>query len=140
MSRLTPAEQSEKWARRLKGSVSDIQRGIDRVSVSPGEMAADKIDKMKARLIAAFDSGKVEARLRAVPLSEWKAITKKKVAERLSGGVDAAGDKFEKFSAELNSHIDSGLPTIQNMPDLTIEDSKARASAWIDHMSKFRRS
>lgn len=140
MTRLTPAEQSEKWRRNLKASVGDIQKGIDRVSVSPGEMAADKIDKMKARLIEAFDSGKVEARLRSVSLSEWKAITKKKIAERLSGGVDAAGDKFEKFSAELNSHIDAGLPTIQNMPDLTLEDSKARAVAWIEHMSKFKRS
>ena len=95
---------------------------------------------MKARLIAAFDSGKVEAALRKVPLSEWKAITKKKVAERLSGGVDAAGDKFEKFSGELNTHIDAGLAAIKAMPDLTIEDSKARAAAWIDHMSKFKRS
>ncbi len=33
--RLTPEEIAEKQARRLKGSLEDIRRGIDRVTVSP---------------------------------------------------------------------------------------------------------
>jgi len=39
----------------------------------------------------------------------------------------------------LLPHIASGQQKIEKMPDLTLQDSKNRAVAWIDHMSKMPR-
>ena len=40
---------------------------------------------------------------------------------------------------EVMPHVESGKAMIDKMPDITLADSKARAVAWIDHMSKFKR-
>ena len=46
MAKLTPLEFQEKHARRLKASVEDVRKGIDRVTENPCELAAAKQDKM----------------------------------------------------------------------------------------------
>ena len=42
MARVTAEEYQEKHARRLKASVEDIRRGIERVSTNPCDLAAAK--------------------------------------------------------------------------------------------------
>ena len=46
---LSPDKISEKWNRRLKGAVSDIQSGIDSVTESPAEKAIQKKEKFRTR-------------------------------------------------------------------------------------------
>ena len=135
--KLTAEEAQEKHARRLKGSVSDIVKGIEKVTVSPTAKAAEKIDKMKAHLDEAFASGKVERALKRVSLDEWKSKAAKKIPSRLGAGIDEAKDKMTDFFSKLFAHQNSGLPKIKEMPDLTKEDTKARMVAWFEHMSKF---
>jgi len=131
---LSAAEISDKWNRRMKGSVADIQRGIDGVTESPGEKAAAKSDKMLMNLTAAVTSGKWGNAVAAVPLGDWKAKTKEKVAQRLSGGVDGAMPKRAKFDAYLVSTLNGVLPEVAAMPDQTIEDSVNRVRRVMEHM------
>ena len=72
---ITPEEFAEKHARRLKAAVEDIRAGVERVTESPTAKAAAKQDKMIARLQEAVSSGKWAARLKAVPLEDWKSKT-----------------------------------------------------------------
>lgn len=134
--KLTPEEISEKWNRRTKASISDIQKGIERVTESPAQKAIAKGDKMKANLIKSLDDGTWAKRLGDVSLEDWKAKTVAKVAERLSGGVDGAMAKRQKFDTWLTSTLNEVLPKIDAMPDMTLEDSVNRVRAMMEHMSK----
>jgi len=133
---MNPNDISEKWQRRTKGAVGDIQAAIGRVTESPMEKAAAKQDKMLANLTSAVQGGKWARGLKAVNIEEWKAKTIKKVGERLSGGVDAALPKRQQFDQYLVGQLNSVLPQIAKMPDLTIDDSLARVRAMMEHMHK----
>ena len=134
---ITAEEFAEKHARRLKNAVEDIRVGVGRVTESPTAKAAMKQDKMLSRLQEAVTSGKWAARLRAVPLEEWKAATIDKGINRIAAGIDAAHDKQVRFAAQLLAFEGTLQAVIDKMPDLTLEDSVSRATAWIRGMSKF---
>ena len=126
---------SDKWGRRMKGAVKDIQDGIDAMTVDPGQKAVDAQEKMKQNLIESLDSGIWAKRRLEVSKEEWKTKTKKKVSERLSGGVDAAMPKRKKFDTWLAGRLNQVLPEISAMSDMTLEDSKARVIRLMDHMA-----
>jgi len=93
---------------------------------------------MRDNLVAAFDDGRVENRLRGVTLNVFKEKAKRKVASRLSGGVDMSYDKRADFDKWLVETLNGVLPEIKQMPDMTIEDSKNRANKLIDYMNENR--
>lgn len=136
---ITGEEFAEKHARRLKGSIEDIRSGVSKVTESPTAKAAKKQDKMLAGVQAAVTSGKWAQRLNAVSLDEWKQKTLDKGLGRIASGIDGAHDKVVAFANQLLP-FESGLKDqISKMPDLTLEDSVNRATAWIRGMSKFTR-
>jgi len=137
--KMTPEEFAEKHARRLKASVEDIRTGVERVTESPTAKAATKQTKMLQNLQASVQSGKWAARLNSVSLDEWKSKTINKGLGRIAAGVDEAHDKTVKFGAQLLSFESNLKTSIDKMPDLTIEDSISRATAWIRGMTKFER-
>lgn len=138
MAKLTGSEFAEKWARNIKQSITDIQRGIERVSEAPGQKAAAKKAKWVARMTDAQTHEKWATRVAAVSLDEWKARAREVGTSRIPSGADAAVGKMANFGEQLLSHIDAGLGKIKGMPDVTLADTKARMDAWFDHMSKFR--
>lgn len=129
-------QYSNNWSGGMAGSISKIQDGISRVTESPMEKAAQNKDRYVAGVMAAANSGKWEAGLRNVDLNTWKTNTRNKVGERLQGGVTAAKGKMAKFGAYLIQTINAGLPAIDAMPKLTIQDSINRSSAWIKYMNE----
>jgi len=137
--RVTPQEFADKHAQRLKGAVEDIRRGVERVTEAPTAKAASKGEKMLANLGEAVRSGKWAARLRAVTLEEWKSKTTEKGIGRIAAGVDAARGKQVAFAEQLFEHENRLLAEVDKMPDLTVEDSISRATAWIRGMAKFVR-
>ena len=138
--RLTPEEFQEKHNRRLKAATEDIRKGIEAVSVSPPSQAAAKIDKMKTHLMAKFDDGTIKKRLEGVTLEAWKSQAKDKGVNRISSGIDGATEKVKKFAGELLPKVYGLSDEIKRMPDMTIDDSIARATKFIREMSKFRKS
>jgi hypothetical protein len=136
--KISASDISDKWSRRLKGAIPDITAGVDRVAEAPGALAAEKADKMRQRLIEALDAGIWQARVSAVPLATWKEVTKKKVTQRLAGGVDEAKGKRQQFDRWLVDRLNAVLPEIAAMPDLTLEDSINRVRALIEHMAAER--
>jgi len=137
MSReLTPAEFREKQARRLKGSLEDIRKGVDAVTESPTKKAAENIDLMKAKLDEAFASGKVKRRLEAVTVDDWKKDMQVGVG-RIGAGIDANAAKVENFAAQALPRIYALQREVKKMPKMTIEDSLARMEKQMRGMKDF---
>ena len=136
---ISPEQFAEKHARRLKGSLQDIADGIARVTESPTAKAAGAQTKMLQNLTASVTSGKWASRLKAVSLDEWKAKITDKGLGRIAGGIDGAHDKVVAFAGQLLAHEQTLLDSVGKMPDLTLEDSISRMTAWTRGMSKFTR-
>lgn len=137
MARKTPAEATEKWGRNLKGSIPDIEAGVDRVTEAPGKKAAAKAEKMLANLTAAVRDGTWARRVGGVSLEEWKTAMKGKGVGRIAAGVDGATAKTEEFFAQLFAYQDTIQGKLAAMPDLTLEDSINRMTTWVRDMAKF---
>jgi len=136
--RVDPSGFQEKHARRLKGALDDMRKGVERVSVAPTAQAAEKVEKMKAKLDEAFASGKVERTLKAVSLEDWKKDMLEKGVGRVSGGIDRAKDKVTSFATALLPKVESAQGAIKGMPDLTLDDNLARLDKYIREMAKFK--
>ena len=140
MAKLTAVEFQEKHARRLKASVEDVRRGIDRVTENPCEKAAAKQDKMLTNLTSAVQSGKWAAGLKRVSLEDWKSQARDVGVNRIAAGIDAAKTKVIAFAEELLPHIDREKAKIEAMPDVTLDDNINRMVSFIRGMSNFKRS
>ena len=140
MSKLSATEFQEKHARRLKQSVEDIRKGIDRVTENPCDKAAAKQDKMLTNLTAAVQSGKWAAGLKRVPLEKWKKQARDVGVNRIAAGIDAAKEKTIAFAEQLLPHIDRGQEKIKSMPDVTLDDNINRMTSFIRHMSEMKRT
>lgn len=136
---ITAAEFQEKHNRRLKAAITDMESGVNRVSVSPTSEAAKKQAKMIANLTARVNDGTWAARLNKVPLDEWKSKMISKGLPRVAGGIDAAAGKVVDFANQLLPFVATAQAKVKAMPDMTIEDSVNRASTMIREMSKFRK-
>jgi hypothetical protein len=94
---------------------------------------------MLANLTAAVQSGKWKTRLQKVSVEEWKQKALDKGLNRIAGGIDGARDKQIEFASQLLPYEAQLQEQVAKMPDLTLEDSVARATSWIRGMSKFVR-
>lgn len=140
MAKLTAKEFQEKHARRLKASVEDVRKGIDKVTANPCELAAAKKEKMLANLTASINDGSWEAGLHRVSLEDWKDKAKNIGVGRIAAGIDGASKKVIAFAEELLPHIDSGLAKIKTMPDISLEDNINRMSTFVRHMAEMKRT
>lgn len=129
----------EKHARRLKGATEDIRRGIQRVSVAPGELAAKKQEKMKAKLIAKIDDGTWAERVAGVSLEDWKRKAETKGIARIATGIDEAAAKVRNFAEQLLPAVEAAKSKVDSMPDMTLEDSINRMATFTREMSKFKK-
>lgn len=136
---ITPEEFADKLARRLKAAIPDIQAGIQKVTENPMQKAATKKAKMLQNVTEAVQSGKWEAGLRRVSLDEWKQKFTEKGVNRIAQGIDSSKDKVVAFATQLLEYEKTLKGQIDQMPDLTLEDSLNRMTTWMRGMSKFRR-
>lgn len=134
MAKVTAAEYAEKHARRLKGSLEDIRRGIARTSEAPGAAAVRQKDKMRQNVNAALDDGTWERRTAAVSLQDWQKQASEKGVNRISQGIDAVQTKQVAMAERLLSAVDAAAAQVKNMPKVTIEDSIARMESFVRAM------
>lgn len=123
----TGAEIAEKHARRLKQSTPDIQRGVERVTIAPGQLAAAQTDKMRTNINKALDSGKWARRVASVELPEWKQKMIEKGIPRIAAGVDASIGKTTQFFDEFIPHLETVQKELEGLPSVTLEDGINRA-------------
>lgn len=135
--RVTAAEFAEKWGRRLSQAGPDIRLGIERVTENPAEKAVQAKDKMVAKFNEAMSGDKFERSMRRVSLSDWKRAAIDVGLGRIAQGVEKAQPKMAEFGRQLIDHINGQLANIDRMPDVTLEDSIARMTAFTRGMATF---
>ena len=136
MAKVNANEYAEKWGRRLKGSTEDIRRGINRVSVAPGEAAAAQIELMKANLMKSLEDGTWERNVRAVGLDEWKDKILNKGLQRIGAGVDAAQNKQVAMAEKLLAAVDASVEVVNRTPRGDLETNISRMTTFAREMNK----
>lgn len=133
---MTPQQVTDKWGKNLKASTPYIIAGVNAVTESPTEKAALAVDKYGQGVMAAIASGRYQKGLRDVSLNDWRTRTVAKVQTNLASGVDAAQAKHLKFATWSVTTLNQILPTINGMPNMTLEDSINRANAYMRAMAE----
>jgi hypothetical protein len=94
-------------------------------------------DKWFMNIQKAHNSGKRKRALLNVTLQEWQDKTANVGAQRIPSGAAAAEGKVEKFYSKLFPFEDNLQKKVKAMPDVSLSDSVARATAWITGMAEF---
>jgi len=136
MARLTPEEFGAKWATRTAAATSDYQAGVQRVQTAPGQLAAAKEQKYQAGVAQAVATGKWRRNVGAVSLQQWQDAALNKGAQRLATGAQAAQSKMAAAGARILPMIDAVKAEVDRMPDNTLEDRIAKASAFARGLNK----
>lgn len=137
MARVTAEQAASKWQSRLSGSTAEIAQGVAGVTVAPGQSAANAADKWLANVQAAKD--KFKRNVAKVSLSDWQQKMVEVGIPRIASGATANVGKVQAFQAAFLPHLDAGVAKIKAMPNNTLEDSIARATAMIRHNATFKR-
>ena len=137
MAKLTSQQFADKLIRRQSASLEDMKLGIEQVTEAPSKKAVAKQAKMKANLIASIDNGKWAKNLSAVTLEEWKDKMLNVGLSRVQGGIEASRSKIEQFAAKFLPYLDTVRAKINSMPDTTLEERIARATAQMRETAKF---
>lgn len=135
-----PQQVAKKWVSRLGVSQEEIRQGVQAVTVAPSTKAIQKKDKMVARWMEAVNSGKWERNLGKVTLEDWRQAMLTKGINRIGTGAAAAEGKFAAFMTDLLAYQSNLQNQVNSMPDFNLADSGQRMLAWMEGMSKFKRS
>lgn len=136
----TAAQVAAKWQTNTARAVQSYKDGINAVTVSPMEAAANQAQAYVAGVQRAVDSGKYQAGLRRVSLTQWKQMATDKGATRLADGSKAAQPKMESFMNEWLPYVTRVAQTVKAMPKGGLENGINRAVAQIQGNAAFRRS
>jgi len=134
----TPQSAAGDWATRLAGAGDKITRGVQAVSVAPGQRAVQKKAKMVQNWTDAINNGKWERNTAAVGLEEWRSDMINKGIPRIGQGANAAKTKMENFYGKFFPFLNQVAAQIDSMPDVTLEDRIAKAAAQMRAVSKFQ--
>lgn len=129
-----------KYEKNTGQAAESYKAGIDAVTESPTEKAANRKDKYVAGVQRAADSGKYEAGLRAVTTEEWKAAAKNKGAAALQNAVRNLSARAKRNMRNLFDYSQTVASQIAGMADATEADADARALKAIQLMRQYRKS
>ena len=133
----TPEQTARKWNSRLKAATQEIREGVEGVTENPADAAAAAADKWVQRV--SDSRARYVAGLGRVTLDDWKQATINKGIPRIAAGADAAVQDVEAFQGELMQYQATIDRELASMPDVTLEDSIARATHQMRRMSEFHR-
>ena len=134
MARVNAQQLAEKWGRRLGAASPDIQSGVQRVQTAPGQGAAAAQALMLQKLTSAIQSGQWAAAVSAVSLADWQSAMINKAIPRIQQGIASAQKNKIQRWADLLTAVDASAATARALPKGTIEQSIARATAFMRAM------
>ena len=138
--RVSPQDATSKWVSRLSGATAEIQAGVDRVTVSPGQSAVAKFQKWVNAITSADAQNKWKRNTGALQLSDWQSSMKNVGIPRIAQGAQAKQGKFESFMSDFLPFLARGVQQIESMDDSTFEARVQRAVAMMNYNRNFKRS
>lgn len=138
-ARKTAAQVAQKWSTNLTNATTQMQNGINGVTVSPGQLAAQQ----SAAYLAGVQQnvGKWQAKLQAMPLSQWQNAMKTKGIPRVQQAattdmpqVQAAFGPLLDFTYNLRDQINS------SMPRGSLAQNINRMTSFVQGMAQYKSS
>jgi len=134
MARVNGQGWLDKWKRRLDSAQTDITNGVNRVTTAPGQQAAAASQRMLQGVTDAVTSGVWGRRVASVSLQDWQnAMIKKGIPRMATGTAQAQATKASKIDTLLSA-VDTAAAAARALPKGGIEQSKARANAFMQTM------
>lgn len=132
-----PVEVAKLWAQNTGRSTEKARMKVQQLTESPTMAAAREADRYVQGV--QNNVAKWRRNLQAVPLSDWQEAYLGKGLRRISEGATAAIPKMQAFLTQWLPYEEQLKAKIKAMPKGTLEDSKARAIAAIEHNAAFRK-
>lgn len=132
----TPQEIADNYAAATQAKSGNYKKGILRVTENPAAKAATKLEEAKRGYIDAIDSGKTARGLGRVTLAGWQGMASTKGASNFVTGTAAAKPKVVAYQQAVAGAVQALRQEINNMPNATKADRKARANRWFDGMGE----
>lgn len=136
MARVTADKYVERWKGGLTQNSARIREGIEAVTVSPTQSAANAADRTLAKIIQSFQDGTWAAQLKKVSLEDWKASALNKGLQRIAAGVEAASPKQAQMAQKLLAAVDATLTEVAKTPRGDLEANISRSATMIRGMAK----
>lgn len=131
MAKVSSAEWLQNWQNGISSKTSKITKGIQSVTIAPGQKAAAKANAMLAGVTAAVTSGKWASNVASVSLSDWQTATSAKVGNIATGAANAVkSPKVQQAVATMLADNDAALAAIANMPSDTVDQRIQRSVAY----------
>lgn len=136
MARVNAQQWLQKWGQNLNASGTYITAGVNAVQTAPGIAAAAAQDRMLTNLTAAITSGLWAKNVSSVSLSDWKNAMINKAIPRISQGVTSAQQTKSGVITQLLAAVDTAAAAAKALPKGNIEQSIARAAAFMRTMQQ----
>lgn len=133
MPQLDPAAVAQRWAQNLAAASQKITAGVNAVTQSPTQLAAQAAQTWLARLNDPRTLAKFQKNLNKVTLQQWQTAMTQKGIPRISQGAQQALPKFQTFMTAWLPYEAQGAAQVRAMPNLTLQDAIARATFMINY-------
>lgn len=134
----SPTATGQKWVQAAGSAGAAYAAGVQNTTKDPTSLAAAQAQKMLAGVNAAVTTGYWQKRLADVGQSGWKAAVQAKQAN-YGVGVAAAENKYVAGITNFWNFMTPVLNQIDSMPKVTIADSIARATTWIQAAASYQK-
>jgi len=139
MAMASAAEIAQQWVERMGASTEKARKGVQRVSESPGQKAAQAADLWQQRVSSEDAKRRFQSNVGAVTLEEWRQQMLEKGIGRMAGGAQAAKAKFQRFWGQFGPFLESVTAQTRAMPKGNLEANIARLINQIRGTSQFRK-
>lgn len=131
---------AQAWANNLSASTQKITQGVQAVTVSPTQQAAQQASAYLSGVQQAVSSNKWQNALMGVSLSQWQQATVTKGVPRIATGAQAAVPKMTAFMQQLLPYVNQLQQSLQATPRGSLEQNIARMNAWTRGMAQFSKN
>lgn len=138
--RTDPATGAKTWQSQFSASGAKYTQGINNVKTAPGAAAAAALPRWVASVTNPDVQAKFASRVGSVTLQQWQAAATGVGAQRLSQGATKGVSKYQAFATQFYPYLSTGLAQIASMPNVTLQDRIARATALMTYNAQFKRS
>ncbi len=135
--RSSPQAATDKWLTNLGNARQAMTAGANRVSVSPGQLAAAAADKWIARLQQSKQ--KFIDRVGGVTVDQWRTAYLTYGIDRVATGAAAKQHKMLSFQTDWQNYLAANMSKIDRMPTTSLADGVAKAVAQIQLNAQFKR-
>lgn len=139
MAHGSASDVKDKWLRNIQAAQPEMQAGVARLTVAPGQAAAAKRQKWINSLQDQATQDKWARNVASVSLQQWQQAMNDYGINRVSQGAQAKAAKFESAMNSLLPFIDRVRAQVRAMPDNTPADREQRALAMMRGMRGYQR-